>query len=324
MEPTTKRRILGCLFGIATGDAIGKQTENLSHEEVLRWYPNGVHGFEGRRGTPIPRYLENRRHVWLIGETTDDTERTIAVARAILRDGEVHHNGIGRELLRCSKSVHPGVRSLWEFHEAADATRVTEKHDGCGAAIRAAPVGVLYRSGHLRDIVTAAREASVSTHGGPLAIAAAAATAAAVSGAVDGMSPSEIIAFAERAAALAESERLGFTSVAFAAHLRVTYADLAGWGKLVPSVIAARYFPDNPLTIVPLALALATTTHSAEAAILLASNVGGDSDSVASIAGGVLGARCPDTVNSQWLEVVEQINGHDLESIAVALAALRH
>jgi hypothetical protein len=28
--------ILGCLKGIATGDAIGKQTENLAREDVLR------------------------------------------------------------------------------------------------------------------------------------------------------------------------------------------------------------------------------------------------------------------------------------------------
>ena len=44
------------------------------------------------------------------------------------------------------------------------------------------------------------------------------------------------------------------------------------------------------MTIVPLALGLATTMQSAEEAILLAANIGGDSDSVASIAGGILGA----------------------------------
>ena len=116
----TKHRILACLKGIAIGDAIGKQTENLSRDDVLRWYPNGVHGFEGVAGTPIPRYLGNRKREWLIGETTDDTERTLAVARAISRDGEVRHTSVGRELLTCRKCVHPGIPSLWEFHEAGD------------------------------------------------------------------------------------------------------------------------------------------------------------------------------------------------------------
>ena len=31
MQPTTEQRVFACLKGIAVGDAIGKQTENLSH-----------------------------------------------------------------------------------------------------------------------------------------------------------------------------------------------------------------------------------------------------------------------------------------------------
>ncbi len=78
-------RVIGCLKGIATGDAIGKQTETLSYHDVVRWYPDGVRGFEGQPGAPMPRYVGNTKHEWRIGETTDDTERTIAVARAILK-----------------------------------------------------------------------------------------------------------------------------------------------------------------------------------------------------------------------------------------------
>ena len=63
---------------------------------------------------------------------------------------------------------------------------------------------------------------------------------------------------------------------------------------------------------------------SAEAAILLATNIGGDSDSVASFAGAILGARYPDTVNDEWYEVVERVNSHDLRSLAEALSGLRH
>ena len=55
-----------------------------------------------------------------------------------------------------------------------------------------------------------------------------------------------------------------------------------------------------------------------------ATNVGGDSDSVASIAGAILGARYPDTVNNEWYEVVERVKNHDLRSLAEALNGLRH
>ena len=71
--PTTADRVLGCLKGVAIGDAIGKQTETLSPADITRWYPDGVRGFEGAAGEVIPRYVGNSKHEWRIGETTDDT-----------------------------------------------------------------------------------------------------------------------------------------------------------------------------------------------------------------------------------------------------------
>ena len=313
-------QIVATLHGVACGDAIGKQTEGLSSEEVRRWYPDGVRGFEGEPGAVIPRYAANRKRAWRIGETTDDTERTIAVARAIRADGgDVRHATVGRELLACVKCVHPGIASLWEFHQAGDPARVATRHDGCGAAVRISPVGILHHSDRVDDIVAAAREASISTHGGPLAIAAAAATAVAVSAAIDDAGPDEIFARACRAAGHAE----------FVAALRRVRDDVSRrWTRVQPhgidpTELAAAHFPNDPLTIVPLAIALATTMESATDAILLAANIGGDSDSVASIAGAILGARFPHTVNDDWTAIVEAVNGHGLQALATELSTLR-
>ena len=319
-----RERIIGSLKGIACGDAIGKQTEGLSRDGVLRWYPDGIRGFEGSPGTVIPRYVANSKREWRIGETTDDTERTIAVAHAILQDGHVHHTSVGREMLACTKSVHPGVKSLWEFHEKADPARVTLDHDGCGAAIRVAPVGMLYRSARLHDIVAGAREASISTHGGPLALAAAAASAAAVSAAIDGAGPVEIIELARNAATQAECQRSGAKESVFAQAMSIIHADLRARRRLDADEVAATHFPVTPLTIVPLALSLAVVMQSIDEAILLAANVGGDSDSVASVAGSILGARFPNTVNDEWYGIVESINSHGLVAIGEKLSRLRH
>ncbi len=323
MTYTTSDRIAGCLKGIAAGDAVGKQTEMLSPENVRRWYPHGIRGFEGPPGAIIPRYVGNSRHEWRIGETTDDTERTVAVARAIIAERRVSHESIGREMLGCTKCVHPGVQSLWEFHQAADPMRIATTHDGCGAAIRVAPVGIFYRSDCLDELVSGAREASISTHGGSLAIAAAAATAAAVSAAIDAVPQHQILELAGRAATMAEIRWSGRAAVVFATALRAVHEDLASLPALQAQEVAARCFPDRPLTIVPLALALAALLPSAETAILLAANIGGDSDSVASVAGGILGALHPSTVNQRWHEVVERVNEHDLVALAGELASLR-
>ncbi|HYT67602.1 MAG TPA: ADP-ribosylglycohydrolase family protein [Vicinamibacterales bacterium] len=321
---TIAERVVGCLEGVATGDAVGKQTEMLSRDDVQRWYPSGIRGFEGTPGAIIPRYVGNSRREWRIGETTDDTERTLAVARAIIAERNISHVSIGREMLGCVKSVHPGVRSLWEFHQAANPARIAVRHDGCGAAIRVAPVGVLYTSDSLDGLVNGAREASISTHGGALAIAAAAATAAAVSAAIDAASAEQVLTLAERAAMQAESRWPSASSPTFAATVRAVHDDLASLAVLRAPDVATRCFPNGPLTIVPLALALATLMQSAEDAILLAANVGGDSDSVASIAAGILGAMYPATVNQQWCEVVESVNRHNVAGVARELTALRH
>jgi ADP-ribosylglycohydrolase len=87
--------------------------------------------------------------------------------------------------------------------------------------------------------------------------------------------------------------------------------------------VARLAFPNQPSTIVPLALTLATLMKSSEEAILLATNVGGDSDSVASIAGGILGAMYPSTISDDWYEIVERVNQHDLTPIAHKLAQIR-
>src|SRR5437762_4493050 len=316
MPVTVTDRIVGCLKGIATGDAIGKQAEMLSHDEMFHWYPHGIRGFEGPPGAIIPRYVGNSKHQWRIGETTDDTERTLAVARSIITDRHVSHVSVGREMLRCTKCVHPGLKSLWEFHQAADPARIARNHDGCGAAIRVAPVGILYASERLEDLINGAREASISTHGGTLAIAAAAATAAAVSAAIDGAWPRQGLALAERAA--------GRVSQVFVQAVRTVHDELRGLPALRPADVAARYFPNQPLTIVPLALGLATVMQSVDEAILLAANIGGDSDSVASIAGAILGAMYPTTVDSDWYRVVEAVNQHNLVALANDLAQLRH
>jgi hypothetical protein len=133
-----------------------------------------------------------------------------------------------------------------------------------------------------------------------------------------------LFALAERAARLAERAWPGDRRRAVAPAIRAVHDDLAQRPALRASDLAARCFPNQPLAIVPLALSLATLLPSAEDAILIAANVGGDSDSVASIAGGILGAMYPSTVRRRWIEIVEQINRHHIEAISGELARLRH
>lgn len=306
-----EERAIACFQGLATGDAIGKQTETLSRADVRKWYPGGIAGFHGPPGDVIPRYA-GKPYEWRIGETTDDTEQTVAVARALVETGGVaDHTAIGQQLLRCRKSAHPGV-SLWSFLQIGDPARMASGGDGCGAAMRAAPIGVIYPSDRLDHLVRAAHECAIPTHGGPLAIGAASAVAAAVSAALEGRTVAEVLAAALRA-----------SHGAIAQAIEHIYADIRGRPRLAVDEVAEKWFPNTPRTIVPLAIALALSTESAEETVLLAANIGGDSDSVASIGGAIAGALRPETVNQDWFQVVSTIGGDALADVASSLAALR-
>ena len=316
-----EERVVGSFKALATGDAIGKQTETLARADVQKWYPRGITGFHGQPGDIIPRYA-GKRYEWRVGETTDDTEQTLAVARALLTEGRVSHVAIGRELLRCKKSAHPGV-SLWNFLQVRDPARIASEGDGCGAAMRAAPVGVICPSSRLDDLVRGAYECAIPTHGGQLAICAAAAVAAAVSAALEGLSGTDLLAVVLRASKVAETLRPSEEPLTLTQSIEQIYTDLKGMKRLLVDDVAQRYFPDRPGTIVPLAISLALITESAEETTLFAANLGGDSDSVASIGGAIAGALSPTTVNETWFEVVCTINGNNLLDVAIALSALR-
>jgi ADP-ribosylglycohydrolase len=310
---------------LASGDAIGKQTEMLSHADVLRWYPHGIRGFHGRPGDVIPRYTGNRRYEWRIGETTDDTEQTLAVATALIDARPLSHTTVGRELLKCRKSIHPGV-STWAFYQQGDASSTAMDGDGCGAAMRVAPIGVLYAPERLDEMVRDAYESSLPTHGGALAIGAAAAVAGAISAAMEGRPRAQVLQLAIRAARQAEAFTPGSKGKAkqdIATLIEEMHADLSRHDALLADELAEKYFPDTNETKVPLAINVALWTKSAEQTILLAANIGGDADSVASIGGAIAGALHPETVNNAWFDVVQAVNGDDLLEMAHALAQLR-
>lgn len=321
MPPTLQQRAIGCFKALAIGDAIGKQTETLSRADVQRWYPGGITGFHGQPGNVIPRYI-GKRYEWRIGETTDDTEQTLAVARALIHEGQASHEAIGQELLRCKKSLHPGV-SLWDFVQLGDSTRMASEGDGCGAAMRSAPIGILYPSSKLDELIRAAYECAIPTHGGQLAICAAAAVAASVSAALDDQPAAQVLEIAIHASTEAENLRPAVDGSTISSSIQRIYSDLASRKHLVVNQLAIQYFPDKPQIIVPLAISLALVTQSAHETALLAANIGGDSDSVASIGSAIAGALHPETVNEEWFNVVSQINGNDLLHVAASLATLR-
>lgn len=269
----------------------------------------------------IPRYT-GKRYEWRIGETSDDTEQTLAVARALLPDGIAEHQRVGRELLQCKKSVHPDV-SIGRFQLAGDPSHIAVDGDGCGAAMRVAPVGIVFSIPAMERLVQATYQCSIPTHGGLLAISAAAAVAGAVSAALENRSPAGVLAASLAAARQAEALIASRAEPRMSECIAQVHDDLDPGRTLDSAWIAERYFPDRTVTIVPLAIALALRTRSAEQTTLIAANIGGDSDSVASIGAAIAGAIQPETIRDDWFAVVSRLNGDALIQLAGSLVRLR-
>lgn len=322
MSGIVKNRILGCLKGLEVGDAIGKQTETLTFDQIKEWYPNGIRGFEGEIGTIMPRY-QNRHYDWRFGETTDDTEQSIAVAKAIVEEGMVRHTKVGEKLMACKKSNRPTLQ-LGKFQQLGDISRVAYEGDGCGAAMRVVPVGVIFSSDRIQEIVSAAFEASIPTHGGQLSICAAAAMAGEVSAAIDGKQSDEIFEIAVSASREAKKYRKSSNNIEFHEALIHMYEDLVRQEEIKVSYLNEKYFPKTTIDIVPLAISLALITKSAEKVTLIAANLGGDSDSVASMGSAIAGAMYPETVNEKWYEIVQSVNGNELLELGKKLYYFRN
>jgi hypothetical protein len=94
-------------------------------------------------------------------------------------------------------------------------------------------------------------------------------------------------------------------------------------GDLVTRLQENDCFPDRPAVIVPLAISLALVTQSTRQTILLASNIGGDTDSVASIGGAIAAAMWPETVDDEWYQAVERVNNLNLIDLATTLHKIR-
>ncbi|MET8469396.1 ADP-ribosylglycohydrolase family protein [Streptomyces sp. NPDC006422] len=176
-----KRPATGALIGSAIGDALGQPTEFLS--SVTRIEAE----FGEWRGMRLPVRYDG------VAVVTDDTEMTLAVARALRQVQEA--GGLGRSEVVTGALVerfgvwldHPGIapgntcmqacRALRKGTPWAQATLPNSK--GCGANMRVAPVALVPGLvPHQRALI--AQLQSALTHGHPTALAASDLTAYAI------------------------------------------------------------------------------------------------------------------------------------------------
>lgn len=163
-RPTTEERFVGCLLGLAVGDALGAHFEGQSVDYMERRYRTASDLIEN----PPPG-----EH-WY----TDDTQMAIGVAETLVACGAVESETLCSRFAANylpQRGYGRGARLILEaMVTGRDHQHIAESHFpggsyGNGAAMRVAPVGLLFRDDH--DAVwEQARLSSLPTHVHPLGI----------------------------------------------------------------------------------------------------------------------------------------------------------
>lgn len=289
-------RFRGCLLGLAVGDALGMPTEGYTAQEIqLRFGP-----IQEMMAAPQGHF-----HTGLLaGQFTDDTEETLLLSESLLEASGFSAEHFADKLAawgsiwtldeRQNRGVGFATRSAVESLIAG----TDWQHSGlaiptCGSAMRAAPIGLLYHF-DLNMVRSYADLQSLPTHTSPAARAASVAVALGVALALHGFSKEDIIQVVASSASRLD-EDLGD---------RLLYA---GSLRDMPAREALELIRTSPLAIetVPAAF-YCFLKFGAEEGLIAAANSGGDTDSIASIAGSLFGAnQGASWIPRRWLEPLE-------------------
>ena len=280
-------RFLGCLLGQAVGDALGAPFEGLPAEFVL-WHAGPVGELLDRPPDGPLRY-------------TDDTQMMIGLAEALLADGEVRPDRLAARFAANydpERGYGPGARQILEALAAGgDADRLADEvfpggSFGNGAAMRAAPVGLVFA----HDPVRADEQAEMSarpTHRHPLGVEGARLLAVAVALAAQGP-PLDRPRFYRELARHCREEEFRWQLRA-ARRLRARHS-LAFLGNSLPA----------HRSVVTAIACFTTCPTSFERCVERAISLGDDTDTLAAMAGALCGAHLgADAVPARWVEALE-------------------
>jgi ADP-ribosylglycohydrolase/tetratricopeptide (TPR) repeat protein len=288
------------LVTFAAGDALGVPWEGQPPHKIT---PDHIAAIPARYG-------------WPPGATSDDTAQSLIVARHLVATGGQPSE---REFLDQLSRELPAMRGAGPTTTAAvDRYRQTgQLHaasgDTNGALMRILPAGWASPATHAerrRDVVTRLTRV---THGGPAAIAAACAVAAMASYAVEGCPAQALITVA-----LGEFE-YALRDHSAAAVLMET-AQAAGRGTWRAGAEGVPLGAAETLAAV--LHVLATCGDDVDRAMRYAVGLGGDTDTVAAITGGILGCRSAE-VAIGWIGRVTLPDTKALDRLAGGLHQVR-
>jgi ADP-ribosylglycohydrolase/tetratricopeptide (TPR) repeat protein len=288
------------LIGFATGDAVGVPWEGRRPDEIV---VDDIAKLPTREG-------------WPRGATSDDTEALLVVADHLIA---TQGKGDARGFLTVLGAARDDLRGIGETTQAAlDRFAETGKAERAstgatnGALVRGLPIGwayPLFRAPERRVVVELI---TTTTHGDEVALAAAQAIAAMAAVAVEGVPVAAVLA-----AGLDELNEQVNAHPGIAAPLEAVRHWTPGPDGVPMSAAGTFGAVLHLLDRLPAEVGLADAQVAAVA-------LGGDTDSVAAVLGGILACRASDaSVGLPWTGQVALADPGELDRVAQGLHELR-
>ncbi|MCD0445067.1 ADP-ribosylglycohydrolase family protein [Glycomyces sp. A-F 0318] len=327
---STADKALGAFAGLALGDALGMPTQSMSRQEIAEDYGD-IGGF-------LPAGPRQRIAAGMpAGRVTDDTEQAVLLAELLIEhDGALPADEFAHRLLAWERAMiakdsldllGPSTKAALQRLQDGEDPEVTGRGGSTnGAAMRIAPVAISAPVHPRVPFLDAVQDSARITHNSSIGLAAAAAVGAAVSAGIDGAGAEEAVTAAAEYADLAERRahwvaggRIG-PRVRWARTL-LRESDPADHSRLVTDLVGTSVAAQESVVA---ALALAAVSTDPWATVRTAAGLGGDTDTVAAMAGAVLGAVHG---TAAWpagaVAEVQERNGLDLEPLCAGLLAIR-
>lgn len=320
MEPD---RVLGTLYGVAIGDAMGMPTTFLSRSEIKRRY-GVVRDF-------LEAPVEGSVHSKMVkGQYTDDTELTIALARAIVRAGRVDPSVVAEELLKWADErdvlnttlIGPSTRAAIEGLKKGISCTVTgRKGTTNGCAMKIAPVAIFDALAGDRRAVEDVINACMPTHHTAIAVSGASALCFALRECLRGERDMGRIVSAALHGAREGAWAMGDPELSIEARIKeaVSLAGEVTMGSFLDELYSFLMEPRGALTEDAVPAAIAIFVHSRGSfrdTVIEGTNLGGDSDTIGSMAGGLAGAYSGlAMIPAEWVMVIDSTSTVDIREL---------
>ena len=330
---TLRDRAAGALTGLALGDALGMPTQHLPHETIQARYGLLDDFHPGPEDNDISRGMP-------AGHVTDDTDQAVILGELLVAGrGTVDPDAFAARLLEWERRMRATgsrdllgpstLKALDLLARGVSADRTGRWGDTNGAAMRITPVGIAVPPTPLGRLVDAVEQANRVTHNTGIAIAGAAAVAAAVSSGLAGAALGDSLRFAVAAARLGAGRGYYVAGADVAARIEWALDLVAGRAPADALEIVYRLVGAGVATqeSVPAALAMAAVfPDDAWACCRHAASLGGDCDTIAAMAGAVVGAHVgvaavPGPVRARLTAANPEL---ELDRLAGELLSLRH